>query len=223
MATAEKITTQIIQAYDAIRRVKTLTQAKLDALLDTNPLYKLFDPDTRHPYYLLANSGKSPLAAYESLVTGLLPWTLGAGTIREALREIRAYQVENGTVDTDLDTLLLAKTVGITEAEAVEKLRYIYNSTSAVWSRSSVVFINAELTELHGKKNIRRHKESPELEITKELGAAVREIKRLAKVLRNLGNGSSTVRRELEKQQAMLELSGQSKDRFIDGLLKNGR
>jgi hypothetical protein len=224
MATAAKTTKQIIQAYEAMQRVKTLTRAKLDALLETNPLYKLFEPDTRHPYYLLSSSGKSPLAAYEALVAGLLSWTVGARTIGEELHKVKAHQIENAeAVDQDLDALLLIEPVAMTEAEAVEKLLYLYNATSAAWSSSGVGFINAELAELHGRKNISRHKESPELEIAKELGAAVREIRKLAKALRDCGNGSSTIRRELEKQQAMRGLAGQSKDRMIEGLLKNGR
>ena len=64
MATAAKTTKQIIQAYKAVRQVEALTQAKLDALLETNTLYKLFEPDTRHPYYVLADVGKNTLAAF---------------------------------------------------------------------------------------------------------------------------------------------------------------
>ena len=39
----------------------------------------------------------------------------------------------------------------------------------------------AELAKLHGKRNVGRHKEAPELKITTECGAAVKELKKLAK------------------------------------------
>ena len=83
MAAAARTTKHIIQAYRAVRQVETLTQAKLDALLETNALYKLFDPDTRHPYYVLASDGQKTLAAFEELIAGVLDWTVDAGTIGE--------------------------------------------------------------------------------------------------------------------------------------------
>lgn len=73
---------------------------------------------------------------------------------------------------------------------------------------------------LHGKRNVGRHKEAPERKITTECGAAVREIKKLAKELRDFGNGSGTIRSELEKKQVMRGLSGQGKDAVIELLLK---
>ena len=80
--------------------------------------------------------------------------------------------------------------------------------------------INYELEKLHGKRLVKRHKESPEVKAAPECRAAVREVKKLGKVLRDCGNGNSTIRRELEKKQVLLGLSGQPKDVLIELLLK---
>jgi hypothetical protein len=221
MATAARTTKHIIQAYKAVRKVETLTQAKLDALLETNALYKLFEPDDRHPYYVLASAGQSTLAAFEALIAGLLNWKVDSGTICEELEKVKARQIVKGeATDDDFDALRLIQTVAMTEAEAAAKLLSVYQSASSAYSWSGAGMINGELAKLHGKKNVARHKETPELKITTECGAAVRELKKLAKVLRDCGNGSSTIRRELERSQVRRGLTGQSKDAVIEMMLK---
>lgn len=222
MATTAKTTKYIIETYKAMRQVEILTQAKLDALLETNPLYKLFEPDTRHPYFALASAGRSTLDTFEALISGVLDWTIGCGTIAEELDKAKARQIvdDEKAEDEDTDALRLIQPVAMTEAEAAENLLSVYHSVSSVWNQSAAGVLNAELSKLHGKKNVVRHKETPELKITKECSAAVREIKKLSKELRDCGNGSSTIRRELEKKQAMRGLAGQGKDVVIDFLLK---
>jgi hypothetical protein len=221
MATAAKTIKHIIQTYKAVRQLETLTQAKLDALLETNALYKLFEPDTRHPYYVLASTGQDALASFEELIAGVLDWTINAGTICEELDKAKARQIVNEeAVDDDLDALRLIQPVAMTEEEVANKLLTVYHSASSAWSKSSSSIINTDLAALHGKKLVARHKEKPELKITTECGTAVREIKKLVKELRDCGNGSSTIRRELEKKQVMRGLTGQSKDSAIELLLK---
>lgn len=221
MATAARTTKHIIQAYKAVRRAEEQTQAKLDALLETNALYKLFEHDQQHPYYKLADTAKNTLIEFEMLVAGVMEWTLSSGTIGEELDKVKAHQIVNDEdVDDNLDALRLIKPQTMTEAEAAEKLLAMYNSASVVWSRSGAAIINTELAMQHGTKNVPRHKETPEIKITTECGAAVREIKKLAKELREIGNGSSTIRRELEKKQVMRGLTGQGKDAAIEMMLK---
>lgn len=221
MATAARTTKHIIQAYRAVRQVETLTQAKLDALLETNALYKLFEQDTRHPYYVLASAGQSTLAAFEALIAGVLDWTVDVGTIGEELDKVKARQIVNEEpTDDSLDALRLIQPVVMTETEAADKLLSVYHSASSAWSKSGAGIINTDLATLHGKKNVSRHKESPELKLTTECGVAVREIKKLAKELRDCGNGISTIRSELEKKQVMRGLAGQGKDTAIETLLK---
>lgn len=221
MATAARTAKHIIQAYKAVRKVETLTQAKLDALLETNALYKLFETETQHPYYVLASSGQNTLASFEALIAGVLDWKIDSGTVGEELDKVKAQQIVKGeAIDDDLDALRLIQAVAITESEAADRLLSVYQSARSVSSWSAAAMINGELAKLHGKKNVARHKEKPEFNITTECSAAVRELKKLSKVLRDCGNGNSTIRRELEKKQMMRGLSGQSKDAVIEMMLK---
>lgn len=221
MTTAVKTTKHIIQAYKAVRRVEVLTQAKLDALLETNAFYKLFETETQHPYYVLESAGKNTIASFEALISGVLEWKIGSVTIAEELDKVKARQIVNKEIDDDdLVALRLIQPTPMTEAEAADKLLSLFHSASSAWNNSSNVVIDNELAKLDGRKNILRHKEKPELKITTECGAAVREIKKLAKVLRDCGNGNTTIRRELEKKQMMRGLAGQIKDGVIELFLK---
>lgn len=221
MATAAKTTKQIIQAYKAVRKVEELTQAKLDALLETNALYKLFEPDTRHPYYVLSDAGKNTNAAFESAIAGVREWTIGSGAIGEELDKVKARQIVNEEAeDADLDALRLIPSIAMTEAEVADKLMSAYYSACAVWVKAKDSVIKAELSDLYGKKNINLHKEKPEVKLTKEANAAIRQILKTAKQLTDYGSGSSTIRVELEKKQVLSGLSGQGKDALIELMLK---
>jgi hypothetical protein len=221
MAAAARATKHIIQAYKAVRRAEEQTQAKLDALLATNAQYIIFEPDTRHPYYTLASSGNNTLNAFEELVAGVMDWQDGGSTISEELDKVKARQIVNEEEpDDDLDALRLIQPKTITEAEAADKLLSACRSATGAASWAETSLINHELEKLHGKKLVKRHKESPEVKAAPECRAAVREMKKLGKVLRDCGNGNSTIRRELEKKQVLLGLSGQPKDVLIELLLK---
>lgn len=213
-----RATKHIIQAYKAVRRAEEQTQAKLDALLETNTLYKLFEPDTRHPYYTLASSGNNTLYAFEELVAGVMEWQDGGSTISEELDKVKARQIVNDEeADDDLDALRLIQPKTMTEAEAAEKLLNVCRLATGTVSWSEASMINYELEKLHGKKLVKRHKESPEIKTAPDCRAAVREMKKLSKVLRDCGNGSSTIRCELEQKRMLF---GQTKDVLIEMLLK---
>ena len=107
MATPVRTATQIVKAYSLVRRTKELTQAKLDNLLEGNPLYKLFEQeDTDHPYYALARIGAGPLDEIEPLIAGVLGWTVGKGTIRDALEKLRSMPIATElATESDWDAL----------------------------------------------------------------------------------------------------------------------
>lgn len=221
MATAAKTTKQIIQAYKAVRQVEALTQAKLDALLETNTLYKLFEPDTRHPYYVLADAGKNTLAAFESAIAGVLDWKIGSSTISEELDKVKARQIVNEEAeDADLDALRLIQPVAMTEEQVADKLITAYYTACSVWIKAKDSVVNTELSDLFGKKNAERHKETPAVKLTKEANAAIRNIMKSTQQMRDYGNGTNTLRRELEKKQVMRGLSGQGIDAAIKLMLK---
>lgn len=221
MTTATRVIKHIIQAHKAVRQAEELTQAKLDALLETNVLYKLFEPDTEHPYFALASAGKNTSDAFEALVAGVLDWTIDSGTITEEMDKAKARQiVDEKEADADLDSLRSIQPKVMTEAEVADKLLSLFHSASLVWSRADDGLIKSNLATMHGLRNVGRHKESPELKIKAECRAAVTAVKKLAKELRDSGNGNSTIRRELEKKQVMLALRGKGKDAVIEIFLK---
>lgn len=221
MTTAARASKHIIQTYKSVRRAEEQTQAKLDALLETNTLYKLFEPDEQHPYYSLASSGKRTLNDFEMLIAGVMDWQNGGSKISEEMDKKKARQiVDEEEADDDLVALRLIQPITMTEVEAAEKLLNVCRAAIGTASWCETKMINYELEKLHGKKLVKRHKESPEIKAAPECRAAVREMKKLGKVLRDCGNGNSTIRRELEKKQVLFGLTGQRKDSLIELLLK---
>lgn len=221
MAIAARLTQHALKAYRAVRRVEGLTQAKLDLLHETNTLYKLFEHDSKHPYHALAKSGHNSVAALESLISGVLEWTVDSGTIAEELDKLKAAQIADGLeAGSDLDALRQLQPVAMSEADAAAKLLVAFHAVAHVSSACQDSVLNGELAAMFGKRNIGRHKETPELKIAPECRAAVRAVTGLAKELGDCGNGASTIRRELEKRQVLRVLSGQGKDNAIERLTK---
>ena len=222
MATPIRTATQIAKAYNRVRKTKELTQAKLDRLLEGNALYKLFEQEnTDHPYYALARIGAGPLDEIEFLIAGVLGWTVGKGTIRNALEKLRSMPIATELAkESDWDALLQIAPVEMSETEVADKLQSLFGSSTHVFDSGKQKELDIKIAALHGRKNVQRHRESPPIELVSVLRPAVNEVKKLAKVLRDCGNGVSTVRRELEKKQMIRGLSGQAKDHWIDAVLR---
>jgi hypothetical protein len=222
MATPIRTATQIVKAYSLVRKTKELTQAKLDNLLEGNALYKLFEQtDTDHPYYALARLGAEPLDEVESLVAGILGWTVGKGTIRDALEKLRSMPISTELATENYwDSLLQISPVEMPEAVVADKLHSLFRSMNRVYESGKQKELDIKIAALHGRKNIQRHSESPPVELVSVLRPAVNEVKKLAKVLRDCGNGVSTIRRELERKQILRGLSDQGKDYWIDAVLR---
>ena len=220
MTTAARATKQIIQTYKAVKLAETQTQAKLDALLQTNAQYIVLEHDSTHPYFALVAAAKRLITEFEMLTAGLINWPVGSGTIAEELDYVKGRQIVNEELpDADVDALRAMQSNQMTESQAAQQLLSLLYCASSVWSKSEPANINYALELLHGKKLVARHKEKNEQKITKECRAAMTASKKLAKELLNCGCGQSTIRQELESTLAAQVASGRT-DGLIEYLLK---
>lgn len=220
MTTAARSTKQIIQTYKAVKLAETQTQAKLDALLQTNALYIVLEHDSSHPYFTLVAGAKRLITEFEMLTAGLINWPVGSGTIAEELDYVKGRQIVNEELpDADVDALRALQSNQMTESQAAQQLLSLLYCASSVWSKSEPANINYALELLHGKKLVARHKEKNEQKITKDCRAAMTAVKKLAKELLNCGCGQSTIRQELESTLAAQKASGRT-DGLIEYLLK---
>lgn len=220
MTTAARVTKQIIQTYKAIKLAEMQTQAKLDALLQTNAQYIVLEHDSSHPYFALANTAKRLVVVFEELTAGVINWSVGSGTIAEELDYVKGRQIVNDELpDADVDALRALQSNHVTESQAAQQLLSLMNYASGVWSRSEPANINYALELLHGKKLVARHKETNEQKITKDCRAAMTASKKLAKELFSCGCGQSTLLQELQRTLAAQKANGRT-DGMIVYLLK---
>ena len=221
MSTTKRTTKQIIKTYKSISKAKEITRKKLDALLETNMLYKLFEHEEKHPYYNLSTSAENSSDAFEMLVAGLLVWNIEGSSIAEELDEIKARQIVDGAeADEALDALRAIKPVSMTAPQVADALVSVFYSTTALWSHSDAGMIQRKLIELHGLKNANKHKEAEELKISKDCRSAVTDVKKLAKELLKFSDGKNTINDELGKKQMIRGLTGLGKDSIIEFLTK---
>ena len=134
--------------------------------------------------------------------------------------ERAAEEATEVATESDWNALLQIAPVEMSETVVADKLQSLFGSSTHVFDSGKQKELDLKIAELHGRKNVQRHRESPPIELMPVLRPAVNEVKKLAKVLRDCGNGVSTVRRELEKKQMIRGLSGHAKDYWIDAVLR---
>lgn len=149
-----------------------------------------------------------------------MDWTIGRDTIADEVELTKARQIVNEMPsDEDVDELRQLTPVEMTEAEVAQKLLALLGLASSQWSFSELKMVKYSIRNAYGASKVVRHLETPILNITPDCRNAVREIKRLGKMLLECGCGNTTVRSELEKMQMMRVLKGQGRDVLIDMLL----
>lgn len=221
MSKTTRATKQIIKTYKSISKAKEITRQKLDALLETNALYKLFEHEENHPYYNLATSAENSAEAFEVLVAGLLEWSIDDSSIALELDKIKAKQIVDGAEEDEaLDALRAIEPVAMKGHQVADALVSVFYSTTALWSHSDAGMIQSKLIELHGKKNANKHKEAEELKFSKDCRSAVTDVKKLVKELLMFNDGTNTIQRELEMKQVLRVLTGKGKDGVIEFLIK---
>ena len=221
MTTATRATKQVIKTYKSVLTAQAITRTRLITLLENNPLYNLFEHDKFHPYYPLLGKANEVVNDFEKLISGIGAWTIGSSSISEELDKSVARQiVEEEEIDVDVENLRRIESEIVTTELAADLLVPLVINSFYLVNFSDDRAINQNLMEQHGKKNVSRHKEFPVVNTIKDCRAAMREIKKLAKELMGCGNGSTTLRFEMEEIQKTLIATGKQRAWWIDELTK---
>lgn len=221
MAKTSRVTKQLITTYKSLLNAEIATKQKLDALLETNALYKLFEHDSSHPYFSIADTAKNNVIKFKEIFAGVRDWTNETDTIAFELDKIKARQIVNEEeVDDAVDQLRMIASLTMSEQQAADNLYKLISSSFYLWAQASEKDIKDRLIDKYGKKIYMRHRESPEFTILKECRTAKNDAKKLVKEMMLMGNGVSTIRAELEKKRLAANASNKSNFVLLDSLLK---
>ncbi|PVE08336.1 hypothetical protein B472_04950 [Limnohabitans sp. Rim28] len=215
------MTKQLITTYKSLLNADIATKQKLDALLETNALYKLFEHDSSHLYFSIADIAKNNVIRFKEVFAGVRDWSSENDTIAFELDKIKARQIVNGEeVDDAVDQLRMIAPTTMSETQVADELYNLVSSSFYLWAQASEKDIKVRLVDTYGKKIYTRHRESPTVTIFKECRTAKNDTKKLIKELMLLGNGVSTIRAELEKKKLAVNASMKSNFVLLDQLLK---
>lgn len=221
MAKTSRVTKQLITTYKSLLNAESATKQKLDALLETNALYKLFEHDSSHLYFSIVDTAKNNVIRFKKVFSGVRDWSSETDTIAFELDKIKARQIVNGEeIDNAADQLRMIAPTTMSEAQVADELYNLVSSSFYLWAQSSEKDIKDRLVDKYGKKIYIRHRESPTVTILKECRTAKNDTKKLVKELMLLGNGVSNIRAELEKKKLAVNASNKSNFVLLDSLLK---
>ena len=138
MATATRIAKQTAKTYQSVLLVRERTQDKLDALLDSQAMYRLFEHDEKHPYYTQVINAQNFVDGFEELAGLVLGVDVGSGTIGDELDKIQATLIVKGKEkDADIEVLRSVPKASKRKIQATtlgEQVEHVYNSATWIWS-----------------------------------------------------------------------------------------
>lgn len=195
MTTAPMLAKQCVQTYAAIKLVEQKLQEKLDKLLETRPFYQLFDVANDHPYAALPAHGQQLRQEFLNLYAGIADWDVTGRTISDEMAQIKARQEAEGT-DADLNVAELSQLAACTVDvdQAAEQLVKLFSKATWIWSFCDNKGLKELLIAKFGKKGAANNAEVPLLNIAPECKDAVKEVKKLSKLLMGTGDGAKTIR-----------------------------
>lgn len=222
MTTAPKLAKQCIQTCAAIKVVEQRLQEKLDKLVEIRPFYQLFDGVLEgHPYATLPSLGQDLNQAFMDLYQTIADWNVNGETIADAIERTMTLQMQEGEgVDASVSVLSALITKSASTEEASKQLRSLFHQATLIWSRCDNKTLKEQVVAHCGKKGATKNMETPLLNIVPECKNAVKEVKKLAKLLLNVGSSSKTIGEELEHMQTIGTLTNGSTDTVIAALLK---
>lgn len=221
MVKTSRVTKQLITTCKSLLNAEIATKKKLDTLLESNALYKLFEHDSSHLYFSIADSAKNNVIRFKEVFAGVRDWTNEADTIAFELDKIKARQIVNHeAVDEAIDQLQMVASKTMSETQVADELYKLVSSVFYLWARSGEKDIKDRLIEKYGKKIYKRHQESPTVMILKECRTAKNDMNKLIKEMMMLGNGISTIRAELEKMKLLSNTTNRSNFVLLDKILE---
>ena len=223
MATATRIAKQTAKTYQSVLLVRERAQDKLDALLDSQAMYRLFEHDEKHPYYTQVINAQNFVDGFEELAGLVLGVDVGSGTIGDELDKIQATLIVKGKEkDADIEALRSVPKASKRKIQATtlgEQVERVYNSATWMWSFCDLKATKHILEQLHGKSQVKRHLEVPYININAECRTAVKDVKKLAAMLLNLTIKRKNVRDELDKRRTLLALKTSAPNQTLDVLI----
>ena len=222
MASSPLVLTQLIKCHVALQTVIDVMQTKMDALLDSQPLYKLLDIEAeKHPYFALVGETKKIQTDYADLVAAIKRWKISGLTIEGAMNLLHSNQVQQSATLTSLISIPSAHTPVTGCADLVLN---IFLSIARFRSHATTAALKRDLKTRMGIRDTSRHLEVPFIDIATQNNVAFKEIKTLIKLLLDLSIDTTSVREKLMQKQSMIILTAtgntQTQDPNIAYLLK---
>lgn len=211
MATGKQIATQVIQTYKSVKIVRNATRLKLDRLKESNTLYAVFENPPVHPYTTFVANGVDLVEKFEYFVSALLDKKMLSGTLRSEFEKVKIIQLKTGLDSSDVDALLqLPITIdeNCTLNKIGEQLFLVFEKQSVLLIQSDVKWAKEALSNVISRKNINSHIEVPFQRTASCCRSAIKEAKKLAKMVLDEVIDASTIRNELAQIQTMRILKG---------------
>lgn len=204
MTTAARIATQLVKIDDAIKVVSIRTQEKIDALLASCPLHSHFVIEgQQHPYYLWHAEAVSLQQLLQDFAESVSTISIKGRTVRDELQSKVSGLLVTGSSALDMD-------------DVASKASNLYRVAAHVWSHAEPKITRSKIRNEYGRVN--GNIELPFVNIRKECGDVVREVKKVVKELLDEQLGTATLREALSKklvEQALFNSPQDTAMRFL--------
>lgn len=189
MINASLAAKHLLITYSAIKAVRFTLQEKLRVMLCQCKYHDLIESDDRHPYFRLVEMGDRLVNEFAGLQIAISNQEMSGGTVSDVLDRIKAKHIgdKDTANDLELDELRAIapdnNAVTASAAKLADELVQLLCEAHWVWSYADIGVLKDELVKSYGKKGAKNSIEKPVIETNKICRAAIKEIKKLIKVL----------------------------------------
>ena len=206
MTTTSRLAKQVVQTAKCLNVMNERAQAKLAALLESRPMYTLFDPAPSHPYDRLSTDTPELVEKHDYIVAALLDMEMGSGNLREELDKIQAHRMyDEIELDADVDRLRLLAGIdaaSITAKDIADSVLSLFRHCDGITDSTKLSALKHRLEQQHEKQHVKNHIEVPFLNITPECRSALNAVKSLCNLLMTLTVNGVLVGSQVDAKQA---------------------
>lgn len=224
MTTANKLAKQIIVTVEQAEICCDLMRHKLTLLLQTQPLFNLFDFEekSKHPYYKLIQNADQARDSLKKLVKGVGKWSVGNSNVQWEV-DVKHANYITGVRGADAATVALVQAWSkraVKASVASDLMIDAFKAATYCWSKSSKQMIQIEIL-----RNMKGHRtsaciEKGAIDINADFKKLLTELKKLNKELRSVKRGKQTMMSCYKDLQLIHLMKHSQEDKILTILMK---
>lgn len=198
-----RLSKQFLITKDAVSALERQFQAKLDALVQSQPYWQLMSELPEHPYYTYPALGQDIAKQFDDFYASFAGWEINGLTVADEVDLLKAAQiVGDDGVEQSVQALSVIKPAQESALQVAHRIGLLDSQVRYMWGHYDNKPIKELIQDKLGKKALANSIEKPIVNLVPSIKKVVKELEKLIKLmlLMKVADGEKTL------DQAMSEI-----------------